>query len=220
MTIAQGLLHDNYVYGVDAKTIHPTLLHPNELFDGAVVNGTCVVAADKQTTYRHQNNAVVKDLYARHGVDLNFCGVIIVPVRPELKEKERCCYGAVNIARTMGIDGVIIPEEGGGNPEADLMMACRACEKHGIKTVLIIGLEDPLTDTTPEADAVIDVGKDTEVLAIKPMGKVIGHEEQVQLLSGAPENCISEDGTIRIPLYVITGLHDSLIGSHIRGVVY
>lgn len=220
MTIAQGLLHDNYVYGVDAKKLHPTLLHPNELLDGVIVNGTCVVAADKQTTYRHQNNALVKELYARHGVDLNFAGVIVVPVRPELKEKERCCSGAVNLARTIGVDGVIIPEEGGGNPEADLMMTCRACEKHGIKTVLIIALEDPLADTTPEADAVIDVGNDDEVLTLRPAEKVIGYEEQVQLLSGAPENCIAGDGTIQVPLYVITGLHGSLIGSHVKGVVY
>lgn len=220
MTIAQGLLHDNYVYGVDAKKLHPTLLHPNELLDGAIVNGTCVVAADKQTTYRHQNNALVKELYARHGVDLDFAGVIVVPVRPELKEKERCCSGAVNLARTIGVEGVIIPEEGGGNPEADLMMTCRACEKHGIKTVLIIALEDPLADTTPEADAVIDVGNDDEVLTLEPAEKVIGYEEQIQLLSGAPENCIADDGRIRIPLYVITGLHGSLIGSHVKGVAY
>ncbi|MCQ4636460.1 glycine/sarcosine/betaine reductase component B subunit [Anaerovorax odorimutans] len=220
MTIAQGLLHDNYVYGIDAKMLHPTLLHPNELLDGVLVNGTCVVAADKQTTYRHQNNALVRELYARHGVDLNFAGVIVVPVRPELKEKKRCCNGAVNLARTIRADGVIIPEEGGGNPEADLMMTCRACEKHGIKTVLIIALEDPLTDTTPEADAVIDVGNDDEVLTLPPVKKVLGYEEQVQLLSGAPENCIGDDGTIQVPLYVITGLHGSLIGSHVRGEVY
>lgn len=220
MTIAQGLLHDNYVYGVDAKKLHPTLLHPNELLDGVIVNGTCVVAADKQTTYRHQNNAVIKELYERHGVDLDFAGVIVVPVRPELEEKKRCCSGAVNLARTIGLDGVIIPEEGGGNPEADLMMTCRACEKHGIKTVLIIALEDPLTDTAPEADAVIDVGNDDEILTLKPVKKVIGYEEQVQLLSGAPDNCIGEDGVIQIPLYVITGLHGSLIGSHVRGTLY
>lgn len=220
MVIAQGLLHDNYVYGADAKTINPTILHPNELMDGAVVNGTCVVAADKQTTYRHQNSAIIKDLYERHGKDLNFVGAIIVPSKPQLKEKERCCIGAVNIARTVGVDGVIIQEEGGGNPEADVMMMCRHCEKNDIKTVILITLEDPLADTTPEADAVIDVGEDMEMVQALPMDRIIGHEEQVQLLSGAPENCLAEDGTITIPLYVITGLHGDLVGSYVRGVTY
>lgn len=67
MIMAQGLLHDNYVYGVDAKKLHPTLLHPNEVFDGALVNGCCVVAGDKYTTYDHQNNSLVQEFYKHHG---------------------------------------------------------------------------------------------------------------------------------------------------------
>ena len=38
MLQSQGLLHDTYVYGVDAKRIIPTLIHPNEVMDGAIVS--------------------------------------------------------------------------------------------------------------------------------------------------------------------------------------
>ncbi|TFH94081.1 beta-aspartyl-peptidase, partial [Porphyromonas levii] len=38
MLQSQGLLHDTYVYGVDAKKIIPTLMYPTEAFDGAIVS--------------------------------------------------------------------------------------------------------------------------------------------------------------------------------------
>ena len=37
MLQSQGLLHDTYVYGVDAKKIVPTILSPTEIMDGAMV---------------------------------------------------------------------------------------------------------------------------------------------------------------------------------------
>jgi sarcosine reductase len=59
MMITQGLLHDTYIYGVNAQTILPALLHPNEELDNAVISGNCVAACDKITTYQHQNNSVI-----------------------------------------------------------------------------------------------------------------------------------------------------------------
>ena len=47
MLQTQGLLHDTYVYGVDAKKIIPTFIYPTEIFDGAIVSGNCVSACDK-----------------------------------------------------------------------------------------------------------------------------------------------------------------------------
>ena len=47
MLQSQGLLHDTYVYGVDAKQILPTILSPTEIMDGAVISGNCVSACDK-----------------------------------------------------------------------------------------------------------------------------------------------------------------------------
>jgi len=57
---SQGLLHDTYVYGVDAKRILPTFMYPTEPMDGAIVSGNCVSACDKNPTYVHQNNPIMK----------------------------------------------------------------------------------------------------------------------------------------------------------------
>jgi len=212
LSMAQGLLHDNYIYGVNTKHLHPILLHPNELMDGAEVSGNCVVASDKTTTYDHQNNPVIKELYLRHGVDLDFAGVIIVPINAGLKDKERCALGAINLLRQLRPDGVIISEEGGGNPEADIMMLCSKAEKCGIKTVLIlnevaddIGKGEPLTTVTPEADAVISTGNANEVVYLPKLEKVIGHVEAIEKLSGSPANPVKEDGSIKGSLAVIMG---------------
>lgn len=212
MIMAQGLLHDNYVYGVDAKRLHPALLHPNEVFDGAIVNGCCVVAGDKYTTYDHQNNSIVQEFYKRHGKEIDFKGLIAVPTYPGLADKRRCCSSAVRMARLLGVDGVAIPEEGGGNPEADLMMLCRQCEKNGIKTVMMLGpdgVEEPVADTAPEADAVINVGDCNEFVVLPPMERIIGDQEQVKYMSGGAEESIKEDGSIRVSLSIIMG---SVIG--------
>ena len=212
MIMAQGLLHDNYVYGVDAKKLHPTLLHPNEVFDGAIVNGCCVVAGDKYTTYDHQNNSLVQEFYKRHGKEIDFRGLIAVPTYPGLADKRRCCSSAVRMARLLGVDGVAIPEEGGGNPEADLMMICRGCEKNDIKTVMMLGpdgVEEPVADTAPEADAVINVGDCNEFVVLPPMERIIGDQNQVKYMSGGAEESIREDGSIRVSLSIIMG---SVIG--------
>ena len=34
MLQSQGLLHDTYYYGVDAKQIVPTFMYPTEIMDG------------------------------------------------------------------------------------------------------------------------------------------------------------------------------------------
>lgn len=54
MMITQGLLHDTYIYGVNAQYILPSILHPNEELDNAVISGNCVAACDKITTYRQR----------------------------------------------------------------------------------------------------------------------------------------------------------------------
>ena len=77
MLQSQGLLHDTYVYGVDAKRTLSTMLSATEVMDGAIVSGNCVSACDKNTTYHHLNNPVIQDLFKQHGKTLNFVGTII-----------------------------------------------------------------------------------------------------------------------------------------------
>lgn len=72
MLPSRGLLHDTWVYGVDAKKILPTLIGPTETTDGAIISANCVSACDKNSTYMHLNTPVIKSLHAHHGKDINF----------------------------------------------------------------------------------------------------------------------------------------------------
>ena len=134
--MAQGLLHDTYYYGRDAKMMIPTLITPPEVADGAIVSGNCVSPGSKTTTYHHQNNAVLEQCLARHGKEINFMGIVLNPLMVTLKEKYRNCMLTVKYAQMLGAQGAIISQEGFGNPTTDLMLTCKGLENSGIKTVI------------------------------------------------------------------------------------
>ncbi|HCL79973.1 MAG TPA: beta-aspartyl-peptidase, partial [Synergistaceae bacterium] len=77
---------------------------------------------DKNNTYVHQNNPVIANMFKRHGVDFNFIGCIVTNENVTLLDKRRSSSYAVKLARTLGVDGLLISEEGFGNPDADLIM--------------------------------------------------------------------------------------------------
>ncbi len=220
MLIAQGLLHDGYIYGIDSKQIIPTLMHPNEELDGALISGNCVAACDKITTYQHQNNTVILDLYKRHGKDLNFMGIILAPELTTLDGKLRNSDYTVKICKMLGADGVIISEEGYGNPDSDLLMICKKLEDSGIKTVLITdecsgrdGMSQPLADTTKEAIAVVSTGNVSHLINLPPPDKIIGNPKSISTLAGGWDGSLHEDGTIECELNAIIG-STSEIGYH------
>lgn len=101
------------------------------------MSGNCVSACDKNSTYVHLNNPVIQALYDRHGVDLNFVGCIITNENVTLADKKRSSSYATKLAAMLGVDGLVISEEGFGNPDTDLIMNCRKAETLGIRTVLI-----------------------------------------------------------------------------------
>ncbi len=212
MLQTQGLLHDTYVYGIDAKRILPTILHPNEIMDGAVVSGNCVSACDKNSTYVHQNNPVIKSLYDRHGKDINFVGVIITNENVTLADKKRSSSFAVKIAEMFGVDGLIISEEGFGNPDADLIMNCQRAERAGIKTVLITdefagrdGASQSLADAAVEANAVVTAGNANMIVTLLPVERLIGCAEYANVIAGGFDGSLKPDGSIELELQAITG---------------
>lgn len=212
MLQTQGLLHDTYVYGVDAKKIIPTFIYPTEVFDGAIVSGNCVSACDKNPSYVHMNQPVITDLYDRHGKDFNFLGCIITNENVYLADKERSSNMTAKLVEYLGADAVIISEEGFGNPDADLVMNCNKITDKGIKTVLITdeyagqdGCSQSLADSTPKADAVVTGGNANEVVTLPAMKKVIGHPEAANIIAGGYVGSLREDGSINAEIQVITG---------------
>ena len=227
MMITQGLLHDTHIYGVNAQTILPTLLHPNEELDGAVVSGNCVAACDKITTYQHQNNSAIIDLYAEHGKTINFLGCAMAPEHTTLDGKLRVCEFMQSMAEMYGADAAVISEEGYGNPDTDLLLICKKLEKVGVKTVLITdecagrdGMSQPLADTTPEAVAVISCGNVSHVVNLPPADKVIGNAASIATLAGGWEGALGEDGSLSCELNAVIGATSEIGAFNVTCVQY
>lgn len=217
MLQSQGLLHDTYVYGIDAKRTLPTFIYPTEVMDGAIVSGNCVSACDKNTTFHHQNSPVIHELLARHGKDYNFIGVVVTNENVTLSDKERSSNFTAKLVEWLGVDAAIISEEGFGNPDADLMMNCVKLEKKGIKTVLVTdeyagqdGASQSLADADPLADAVVTAGNANAVIVLPPMKKVIGHAEVADVIAGGWYGSLAADGSITAEIQVITGSTNEL----------
>jgi sarcosine reductase len=225
MLQSQGLLHDTYVYGVDAKKMLPTLINYTEVFDGAIVSGNCVSACDKNSTYYHLNNPIIKAMASRHGKDYNFLGVVITNENVTLADKKRSSSYAVKLAETLGVEGLLISEEGFGNPDADLILNCRKAEKAGIKTVLVTdeyagrdGASQSLADAAKEADAVVTAGNANEIIVLPAMTKVIGYPNYADVIAGGFQGSLRPDGSIEVELQAITGSTSELGFTRISAV--
>ncbi|MGL4207878.1 MAG: glycine/sarcosine/betaine reductase component B subunit [Candidatus Adiutrix sp.] len=212
MSITQGLLHDTYVYGADLKPSLPTLLHPNETLDGAVVSGNCVSACDKNTTYHHLNNPVVQALYARHGHDINFLGMVPTIESTVLEGKIRAAMMNTALAVELGAQAVIVSEEGYGNPDTDLCLNARNLENKGIVTVLISdeaagtdGASQGLADATPELVSFISTGNVNEMIEVPAMKQIIGEKSAIAVLSGGAAESLRPDGSMYVELQSIIG---------------
>ena len=121
------------------------------------------------------------------------------------------------IHEQLGLDAVIISEEGFGNPDADLMMNCRKIAAKGIKTVLLTdeyagqdGASQSLADAHPSADAVVSNGNANQVIKLPKMDLVIGDPKQANVIAGAWDGSLHEDGSIEAELQVITGATNEL----------
>ena len=212
MLQTQGLLHDTYVYGVDAKKIVPTIIYPTEVMDGAIVSGNCVSACDKNPTYVHMNSPIIHDLYKLHGKEYNFMGVIITNENVYLADKERSSNWSAKLAEYMGLDAVIISEEGFGNPDTDLMMNCKKITAKGIKTVIVTdeyagrdGASQSLADSDPAGDACVSNGNANMVITLPKLDKIIGHIEVVDYIAGGFAGSTKEDGSLEVEIQAITG---------------
>ena len=212
MLQSQGLLHDTYVYGVDAKKIVPTILSPTEVMDGAIVSGNCVSACDKNPTYVHENNPVVHDLFEEHGKTINFVCQIITNENVYLADKQRSSDWTAKLCKMLDLDGVIVSQEGFGNPDTDLIMNCKKIEAEGVKTVIITdeyagrdGKSQSLADADAAADAVVTGGNANQVVILPKLDKVIGTLDYVTKIAGASEETLREDGSLEVELQVLTG---------------
>ena len=164
----QGLMAQTFLYGKHTQGLEPTLVHPNEMLDGALVNGNYRAPA-RAATYGHTHNFMVRELYRRHGQDVNFLGVVLGRGWQDSQMlKERQGWMMARMARLLGAQVAILSADvggTGGNNTIDFMQTIKACEHMGVQTVAVMqesgnpdGSDPTVVDFVPEADALISVG--------------------------------------------------------------
>jgi glycine reductase len=194
-----------------------TMISPTEVIDGAIISGNCVSACDKNTTYHHQNNPVIEDLFEQHGKTLNFCAMIITNENVYLMDKERSSDWTAKLVQYLGLDGVVISQEGFGNPDTDLIMNCKKVEATGTRTVIITdeyagrdGTSQSLADADPSADALVTGGNANQVITLPKLNKIIGCVSHAETIAGGWNGNIKPDGSIEVEIQAITGATNEL----------
>ena len=176
--------YNTLAYGWDTNHLLPTLLHPNEVLDGALVSGSFMPCSSKWSTYDLQNCPNIKALYQEHGKSIDFIGVILSNLNTALDQKERSAQVVTQLLTTLGADAAIVAEEGYGNPDADFVTCIAALESAGIKTIGVTnectgrdGRSQPLVTLDQKLDAIVSCGNVSELIELPSMPVVLGELE-------------------------------------------
>jgi sarcosine reductase len=182
-------IDEGILYGDPIRRMLPTLVHPNEVLDGAVMRG---FMGRNATTFAIQNHPVIRTLYALHGRTLWFVGVVLTVAQATEPERVRSATMAAGlVAEVLGADGAVFTKMGGGAPHVDMAQAAAQCEALGVKTTLIV--EDMSTDGSSEGmllfnfpglDALVNVGSTQEPLKLPAMSRVLGADDLAPTLQG------------------------------------
>lgn len=179
---SQGPFAATFYYGGYLDHLMPTLAHPNELLDGALVDGNVAGPWIRTPTIVHQNNPLVTGLYRDHGKELCFAGVVLLRGHYYgMEDKFRVAQQTSKLVRGLRGDGAIFTWENAGNGIMECLYALQACEQMGIKTVFLTwehggakGDDTPLQFYVPEADAIISTGSMDEPVLLPEVDRVVG----------------------------------------------
>ncbi len=178
-----GYHPDVSLYGLPVPETLPTLLHPNELFDGAVTLDTRKGKNNYPHVWEWQNPPVVRELYRQHGKTLHFLGVIFHRMSADTyMGKQTGALCVAQMAKLLGAQGAVVTRVNvSGNRFIDIMLTVEACEQKGIKTVLLSpeyggknGDELPFLFTVPEAQSIVSAGSFERRLELPAPERVIG----------------------------------------------
>ncbi len=205
------------LYGDNVRNLLPTILHPNEVLDGAVLAPYWNFGGD---TYTAQNHPMIRELYTRHGRDLNFAGVIATIAAETEAGRSRSAIMAANLAHdTLGADAVVLTKYGGGIPESATMETYDACEALGMKGAIVIwthggdgSVEGSLTFMSPGANAVVSCGLNEESIDLPPVARVIGNASIGPLIMESEGETRPSNGPLHLRFLFLAGAADQLGG--------
>ncbi len=201
---------EGILYGDPVRRMLPTIVHPNEVLDGAVLRG---FMGRSVTTWATQNHPMIKALYAQHGRTLWFAGVVVTVAQATEPERVRSAFLAAGlVAHTLGADGAVLTKIGGGAPHVDMAQAASQCEALGVRTTAVV--EDMSTDGSaegmllfdlPGVDSLVNVGSSQEPLTLPAVDRVVGADDLAAKLLGETRatygglcGAIEQVGTTRV----------------------
>jgi glycine reductase complex component B subunit alpha and beta len=204
------------LYGQNVHGMVPTLIHPNEVLDGAL---TSALPCLNVQTYYVQNHPIIREMYRRNRKEIRFGGVIIMLAQNNLSDMDRDAHMAANLAKNIvGADGAVLTKTGGGAPELALAKTAQCCERLGIKTAIaMLHMGADIKDVKygavtifnlPEVDAIVSMGFPFMELKLPAVGRVIGRP--------GPEGSI--DGELVRVIRWIKGSQCQLGSSKLRAV--
>jgi glycine reductase complex component B subunit alpha and beta len=196
LTNSQGAHSNMSYYGMPMRESLATVIHPNELLDGAIAVCATRAVAYFPITWDWQNHPLALGLHREHGNRLNFIGMILERIQFDtFHGKEVIAHNTAALAQQLGADGAIVAWTGSGNAFVDVMLTIQACEKRGIRTALVSyefggkeGVDSPLLYYVPEAAAAVSTGSRDRWLDLPAPERVVGPYDHFAVLSypGAP----------------------------------
>ena len=203
--LSQEVTLTPFIYGVRVPLPLGVMLHPNELFDGALVRWNRGYVG---STYWEQNHPLLIELCRRHGRDLNFLGgVFFGGTTVSAADKEASSSSVSKMARMLHADAAMVIGLNGSNHAVDLMLTIQKCERAGIKTTLVYndvgeGPDDPgFIFAVPEADAIVNAGSRYQKVSLPKMQTLIGGDHLVD-----PD--IDARGELTVPMRYLHGAID------------
>jgi glycine reductase len=169
-------------YGQKTQSTLPFPCHPNEILDGAMIY------AYMGLMYSQQEEAMIKELYNRHGKDIEFVGMIVTVGKTETTAKNVSSMIAAEFAKDyLKADITINTVRGMGHCQLEQQMMHIWSEELGMKDVMLmtcVSSEKPgdrLVISDPRCDAVIHAGR-IDMMECPYMERLIGVPEIPALL--------------------------------------
>ncbi len=207
------------LYGADTDGMLPTLLHPNEWLDGAVLPSYHVSLGGAET-YFYQNHPVIDALYRRHlARELNFIGTVATIASADNFDRERNTRFAANLIKwALRADAAVLTKFGGGVPHTDLSETARLLEWDGVKTAVQVTdlardhrVESALLFNFPEVDAIVCIGGNGTSWTLPPVARVFAANSGFAELLAGP---------VEIASLNVVGVANQQGASRLRSIVY
>jgi glycine reductase len=206
-------LKETVFYGSNVRGFMPTVVHPNEILDGAYLSYYYAL------TYYIQYHPIILELYRRHGRDLWFAGVVLVLAGVTNQDQERDFLLAAHLAKEgLAADAVICNKLAGGAGESQVSQIFTRCEELGMKAVAVV------TGTrlvSPNVDAIVTLGGrfGGDQIDLPPVERVLGGDTLIVDRTNPEVPDLPANTAVRVAISSIAGVCSQTGFSRLRNYV-